>query len=266
MDLFLKKYQKHKIIEFFNNLKESGLIFYENNESLLKGFLFDPQSHIEAQLKDKSIGIVLTSNNKTAFNILKSSELNVSNLSFFHYESTFTDKNIAQFVEGKDFVLVDSTSYIPSFLQLFNRIALKRKIPWILVSCFRAYRGFIGPLFWGEETGCYSCYDKRVKSVLPQHKELLYYETYIDEKKTPTKIGNIEISFCKLVYTLAVIEVKKFLLSYGFPHTYKRLLEIEFDEYTTTWHNFYKVPFCPYCNSKSKLTCAPWLDAVSLEK
>ncbi len=263
---FLKQYPKDEILKFFGSLRDNGFIFFENDESLLKGFLFDPLSQVDENLKNKSIGIVLSANNKIAVDIVKSSELNGAKLSFFTYDSLPTEKKIEDFVDDKDFILVDATSYSPSFLHLFNKIVIKKSIPWLLISCFRANKGFVGPLFYGEETGCYSCYDKRVKSAFPHFKEQMNYENWLDEHNIPGKMGDIEISFYKLVYSYAIVEIKKFLLSYGFPHTYKRLMEIDFDEYTTTWHNFYKVPFCPHCNSKSVHANVPWLDPISIEK
>ncbi|MDR0603291.1 MAG: TOMM precursor leader peptide-binding protein [Bacteroidales bacterium] len=263
---FKKNYPQNEILKFFKGLKDNGFIFYETDDSLLKGFLFDPVTNLNENLNEKSIGIVVSSENKIGLEIVKSSELNKANLSFLIYSSVYDEEKIAEFVGGKDFIIVDSTSYIPSFLQLFNEVAIKNSIPWLLVSCLRYNRGFVGPLFYGEETGCYNCYDKRVKSALPKYNEFLNYENWIDKRNKPSKMGNIEISFIKFVYSFAIIETKKFLLSYGFPHTYKRLLEIDFDDYTTTWHNLYKVPFCPHCNSKRKYSSAPWLDSISLEK
>lgn len=38
---FLKKYQKNKVYSFFNDLKESGLFYFDTNKKLKSGQLFE---------------------------------------------------------------------------------------------------------------------------------------------------------------------------------------------------------------------------------
>jgi thiazole/oxazole-forming peptide maturase SagC family component len=265
VEKFSKKYNKDAILDFFKNLKENSLVFYEDDDALMKGKLYDPTIDIIAKWKEMNVGLIVATENSKAVDIAKKTDLVDCKFSIFKYNTSTEREKIEQFVVDKQFIIVDKTSYIPAFLSKFNKVAIEQNLPWLLISCIRANKAFVGPLFYGEQTGCYSCFEKRVKSAFPNYKELMIYENWLDEQNRPSHMGQIEQSHYKLAYQFAVLEVKKFLLNYGFPHTYKQMLEIDFNEYSTKWHHFYKVPFCSHCNHKHKDACAPWLDPISLE-
>lgn len=265
VEKLIKKYSKNVILDFFKNLKENNLIFYEDDDALMKGKLYDPEIDINVKWKEMNVGLILTTGNSQAVDIAKKSDLAECKFSIFKYDNSSGQEKLEQFVSDKQFVIVDKTSYIPALLNMLNEVAIKRNLPWLLLSCIRANKAFVGPLFYGEQTGCYSCFEKRVKSAFPNFKELVVYEKWLDEQNHPSCMGHVEQSLYKLAYQFAILEVKKFLLNYGFPHTYKQVLEVDFNEYNTQWHHFYKVPFCPHCNHKQKDACTPWLDPISLE-
>lgn len=262
---FKKKYPFNEILDFFFLLKQNGFLYYNDEDSLSEGKLYDSKFKSDEDFKQKRIGVVITKNNKIAYDIINASELVKSKLSILRYDKDTKRSEIVDFVAKNDFVIVDKTSYNPIFMRRYNDIAMSQNKPWLLISCFRAVRGYVGPLFWGEKTGCYSCFEKRVKSNFLNFKELSLYEDWLGESKNNSHIGNISTSDYTLIYNIAIIECKKFLMDYGFPHTYKQLYEINFDDLTSKWHHFYKVPFCPQCSTKMDNACAPWLDPITLE-
>ena len=260
-----KKYAFNEILDFFFLLKQNGFLYYNDEDSLSEGKLYDSKFSPNENLKKKNIGVVITKNNTMAYDIVTNSELAKTNLTILQYDKYTTDSEIVSFVSKNDFVIVDKTSYNPAFLRRYSDIAISQNKPWLLISCFRSVRGYVGPLFWGEKTGCYSCFERRVKSNFVNQEELSIYDNWLIENDSNSHIGQINLSNYNLVYNIAIIECKKFVLDYGFPHTYKQLYEINLDDLSTKWHHFYKVPFCPQCSTKMDNACAPWLDPITLE-
>lgn len=148
---FKEKYEFSEILDFFFTLKQNGFLHYNDESSLSEGNIYDSNFGIDEEFYKKNIGVVITKNNKIAYDIASNSELAKTNLSFLRYDKDTTDDEIRDFLFKKDFTIVDKTSYNPFFLSRYNKIALSLNKAWLLISCFRHNRGFVGPLFCGEK-------------------------------------------------------------------------------------------------------------------
>lgn len=269
INYLLQSFDKEAVFNFFHDLKEYKIIYFDTENDLLLGNIYSISWEQKIKsLNGKNVGIVIPYTNEYVSSILKNSELFHVKLDYFLYNpKKISVSKIQQFIRKKDFIIIDSTSFNPLFLIEFNKCAFLNQTPWLLVSSFRAGKSCIGPLFYGKESGCYECYLKRFKSTFPFVKEYKVYENWLIKEQKNSNLNGLNISNYKLMWDYAVIETEKFLLNYSFPQTYKSVIEINLDEFINTKHRFYRVPFCKVCysNEESK-SHAPWLDPITIEK
>ena len=108
---FKKKYPFNEILDFFFLLKQNGFLYYNDEDSLSEGKLYDSKFNSDEDFKQKRIGVVITKNNKIAYDIINASELVKSKLSILRYDKDTKRSEIVDFVAKNDFVIVDKTSY-----------------------------------------------------------------------------------------------------------------------------------------------------------
>lgn len=59
------------------------------------------------------------------------------------------------------FLLVDCICFNPYALRIINRVAVENNIPWLHIGGFENEQIKIGPIFYGKESGCYECLERR---------------------------------------------------------------------------------------------------------
>ena len=262
---FLKKYDKQQVYLFFNQLKESGLFYFETEEELFKGRFYEfieDVSHKQKLEQTTLVGLI----GKKESNIvkfLKDSDFN--NFVYLDMNKLEKENDVESIIKRSDFLVYDASLYNPTSIMDFNKLAIKYKTPWLLIQGVRNGKGYLGPLFFGKDTGCYNCFLKRIKSNLVYDQEYVGYESWLVKNKLFSKKGRHDKSYDRIVASLAILEIKKFVLDFGFPHTYGNLIEVDFDKYQTQLHTLYKVPFCEICYEDVEFSRAPWLSPATLE-
>lgn len=265
INMFLKKYDKTIIYSFFNDLKSSGIIFYEDNDYLMKGSFFEinKDDTYSIMLVKKSLGYI-SFGDSSVYSEIKKTKL--GDMASFFDLSKRKIENMESFIKNNDFIVYDASRYNPNDIHEFNSLAFKNKKPWLLVQGVIGSKAYIGPLFYGEETGCYNCYSKRVNSLRSYLVENKQYKDWLISNNKYSKPSNQDSSYHALVASFVSIEIKKFLLDLSFPNTYGNLITFDFDIYQVNLHPLHKLPFCPVCYEDVEFSRAPWLSPVTLKE
>ncbi len=269
--LLIKEFDQSKVIDVFSTLKDNGLLPLEELDSIpelqeKKTADFGAQQELTS-LEDLSVLIlsdgvigerlkeVLKRNNVTKITHLSPEEF-----------ASKSEEKIEQLVKGSSFSFFDATSWNPKGLELMNTKALEYKKTWLHIGGLEEYLFKIGPIFQGDETGCYDCLMKRMKSNYDHSDYLNEYEKYLKEmgkSAKPDKFIHLD-SFYDILANMAFIELTKFIQFWAVPTTWKKVITINALDFQTTSHDLLKVPFCDTCGTHVDFNPAPWLEPLKV--
>jgi bacteriocin biosynthesis cyclodehydratase domain len=186
---------------------------------------------------------------------------NVFNLSY----SELLEK--IETISNMDFMLVDGSCFNPVALKLINKTALANNKPWLYIGGFENEWMKIGPLFYGAESGCYECLEKRK---LSNSENPIYDEDYIcylSKLGISSKPDSIPLEDFQLniLANWAVIEMLRFFQEKKLIPTWKNVISLDTYKYKIYKSELLRNPYCPICRPAQKHTFSPWLDPQILD-
>ena len=260
----IKDYGKEKVYSFFLKFKTASIIFFDSEDALAEGNIFSAKASNDFKVEEaaqKSIIIISASsfpNILRQFSIFKNAEV-------FDASKMLDSNELDAVFSQSEMVIVDAFSANPQLMEEINSVALANNKPWLLVQGVYEQAGHVGPLFYGNETGCYQCFRDRLRSNMQNLESYDRYENWLREGNQFSKSGlMLSDSFGFHIASIVASEIEKFFLEYDVPQSYGFLLEVNALNYNVNAHRLYKVPFCSSCNTDFEYRRAPWLDPVTL--
>ncbi|WP_424001495.1 TOMM precursor leader peptide-binding protein [Maribacter sp. IgM3_T14_3] len=181
------------------------------------------------------------------------------------YFSEINDKNPKKIIDSalqrSDLLIVESNEWNPELLEFINIKALEADKAWMLVRGMWLGKGSIGPLFYGRETGCYSCLSARVKSNIEHLSYFLAYENYLMKEGKSSKPDWIPTGLQDIIVTMALYDALKFLSEWDVPETYGHLINI-FPSLSIEKHKLLKNPLCTVCKPELEYNISPWVENI----
>lgn len=261
-----RSYPKEKIFDVLQELDANNFLSFENARELTKTLGLkkdDPYGVGEQKLStisfvgEKSLGKLFAK---------KAEQYGFPQVKLFTNITEADDQQIRQVLADSDFLVVDGHHWNPLFLERFNELAVEAAKPWLYLGGIEGGSMKIGPIFWGEECGCYHCLKLRIKS---HDAYLNYSEEYENHLKAnnltakPDRLPGYDI-LVDMIAGYAVLETSKFLHCWSVPETWKSYVSINVFNYGMTKHHLLKVPFCEVCQPELAYAPAPWLEPVTL--
>lgn len=255
-------YDRAKIIEVLKILDEHELLPIE-----LTTHVNEITNSIKSVINDQALFIV--GNGKLAQVLLQASQtLNFKNIQLYSYDQLTNENEIENLVLQSDFFLVDGNHWSPYHTELINHYALKHHKPWLYIPGVENTVMKIGPLFFGQETGCYHCLISRVKSNYDYPSFLDSYEHYLKHHKKGAKpdlsLPHLDLAY-QLIASITLLEVSKFLEQWALPATWRSLISVDSHSLQVLKHPLLKKPFCEACKSHLAYHAAPWLESITLK-
>ena len=183
-------------------------------------------------------------------------------------QKAFDDKiKMPDVVREANFLIVDGCEWSPYHIEDLNARSIETSTPWLYLGGIEETAFKIGPLFYGQETGCYNCLISRLKSNHEHPHFLTSYEEYLRINKIaskPDKISNSNI-FKNIIANIAGLEVINFFTPWSLPVTWKSVFSFDLASLSTSKHALLKKPFCETCKPDILYNPSPWLEAVTLK-
>lgn len=178
-----------------------------------------------------------------------------------------TDVNIEKITIESDFIIVDASHWSPSDIEIINEFTIKHNKPWLHIGGIEGYAFKIGPLFYGDRTGCYNCLISRILSNHDFPEFLISYKNYLTTNNKSSKRDIIfdEELYCNILANLTVLELKKYFNEWSLPTTWRTVLKIEIVDFSVSKHKLLKKPYCEVCNPQILYNSSPWLEAITLK-
>lgn len=182
-------------------------------------------------------------------------------------EQNATEEYVLDFIDRNDFIVMDATYWNPRLLSDFNRLMLLRGKPWLYVDgMIDSIHYSIGPIFHGEETGCYECLESRIRSNDYNLTYSLSYKKFLEENNKFSKNLVVSKPIEEIIANFIILEVNKYNLGIGIPETWKNTLLFNINSYSISKHYFLKNPLCSACHPQLSYTTSPWLENIIDEK
>jgi bacteriocin biosynthesis cyclodehydratase domain-containing protein len=264
-------YDKAKVIDVLSSLKDYGLLPYESLSEVpeLNAVCSTEAGPTQALKALDTLNIVVISDGAMGRHLTDTlvqrgaTQAKYLSASLF---ASFDQGQVDEMMEQTDFFFADASAWNPAALDILNKAALKRKKPWLYIGGVEEYQVKIGPLFLGNETGCYDCLIQRIKS---NHGYVPYLNSYEQHLRSnlksskPDKFIHLD-AYNSIVAEYAFLELTKFVQFWSVPSTWRRVLVINMLNYETQGHDLLKVPFCETCNQQHFYNPSPWLEPISL--
>ncbi|AQW95516.1 hypothetical protein CMT56_15715 [Elizabethkingia anophelis] len=259
------KGDESKILDILSLLKEYGLLPDAISSEIDGGVSFDKLKLSENKKPISETSVVILGDGYLSTKIVELLMIeNFSKVSRFQLNSKLNYDNL---VLDNDIIIVDSTHWSPSDLENINTLALKYHKPWLHVGGIDGFSLKVGPLFYGDRTGCYNCLISRILSNHEYPEFLISYGSYLKENKKSSKkdiIPDEEIHL-NILANYVVLEVKKFFIEWALPMTWRAVVKIELGDFSISRHKLLKKPFCEICNPQLDYNPSPWLEAITLK-
>lgn len=259
----VKTFSQPSVLKFFGILKSAGIIVFDSNETLSSGHFFDRSEAIDHSIEENAKRPIVVLTTSQLGSLMKGYKI-FSSAKFANLQKISENELDGLFAEA-EFIIVENGAHNPALMGIINKKLLQRKIPWLLVPGVYSSAGIIGPMFSGDDTGCYNCFHQRLRS---NAADLPAFDRY-DEWLTNTAHFGREAhagsgAFLQHLASLVAMETECFLLNNGLPQTYGYMLSVDPYNYRIEPHRLYKVPFCEICNDNFEYRRAPWMDSVTL--
>jgi molybdopterin-synthase adenylyltransferase len=163
-----------------------------------------------------------------------------------------TDEDVANAIEGSDFVLGCVDPGLASITYKLNRACLKLRT-WWSTGTFSAFEGIVGPMVIPHETACYLCYQGRVVACRDDPIDALADLKQQDESKEDTSMFRENLAFgAGIVGNLLALQAFQALTG-SRPATVGRILSVDFMSSTMSQHVVLRKPWCPACFSAGQV-------------
>lgn len=176
------------------------------------------------------------------------------------------ESDIKNLMSLNDFVIVDSSIWNPYLMEQINDIALTLNCPWLLIDgLIDPINYSIGPIFHGQDSGCYECYRNRIRSNDEFFPYTKAYENYLKQDKKTAKPDIVSESIKDIIANIVVMDISKYLGGWYPPETWRASLIFNTQNYQSSKHNFLKAPICYKCNPTLDYNTSPWLESITLK-
>lgn len=186
----------------------------------------------------------------------------------FGYENlriieTPTDKLTRAIIDSiaceSDFVVMDAYYWNPRVLSEFNETMLLHKKPWLYVDGMIDDLNYsIGPIFHGEETGCYECMQSRIAGNDVNNSYTQSYKKYLIREGAFSKNKECSLLIEDILASMILLDINKYIFGTGVPETWKNVLLFNTTDYSLSKQYFLKNPLCDTCNPKLPFAYSPW--------
>jgi len=165
-------------------------------------------------------------------------------------------------LNGFDFMLVDCSCFNPLALRIINKVSITNKSPWLYIGGFENEQIKLGPIFFGKESGCYECLEKRKLSNLENPKYDQEFIRYLIETKQSSYPDSIPLEDFQLNFLAnwCVIEMLRFFEDKKLLPTWKGIISFNLYKYEIERSELLRNPFCTTCRPTHENTFSPWLD------
>ncbi|GAB3999129.1 hypothetical protein GCM10028807_48480 [Spirosoma daeguense] len=261
-----RTYPKEKIFDVLQELDANNFLSFENARDLAQTLNIKKDNPYSIDLSkapvitfvgDKSLGQLFQK---------KAGQYGFDQVRLFTAIAEADETQLRTVLQESDFLVVDGHHWNPFFLEQFNELAVEANKPWLYIGGLEASNLKVGPIFWGEECGCYNCLKLRLKS----HDNFLVYseeyENHLRENRLtakPDRLPGYDM-LIDMMANYAVLETSKFLHCWSIPETWKAYVSVDIFSYRITKHHLLKVPFCEVCQPELAYSPAPWLEPVTL--
>jgi hypothetical protein len=141
-----------------------------------------------------------------------------------------------------DLIVVSQQAHDPVLLEAMDDYAKRARVPWLLVRCFSAEEGWVGPLFVPFDTASYLSLEARLQANLSHVEDYRLLGEFVRESGSPAAAcGGLEPNFLVLA-GIAAAEAVKFLSGFAVPQLAGRFLTIHFGTWATELHEVLRVP------------------------
>lgn len=269
-----REFSADKVLSVFSELKENDLLPADyigeqannqsdnGNASKQAYAYYQPAPSGESIPVDAKVGLIGAGN---ILNLLqqKAKGSDLQQVATLELTDKLKDQQLIDYVTEQDFLIVDADLWNPYYLNLINETALAQNKPWMIIRGVEGGHGYVGPLFWGKETGCYHCLISRVKSNMEFRSYFEEYERYLSKHRKSSRKEWAPPFFQELITSMALYEAHKFLSEWAVPEIYGAQLSLSFT-LDLNRHTLLKAPLCPVCKPTVDYNLAPWLEAVTL--
>ena len=270
-----KEFDTGKVINVLADLRDCGLLPIEELASVPElapdsSNNSNGQQPVQQELKQlEELNILILSDGKVGkklHEVLESKGLKGVKTISADLFASLSQNQVDETISGADFCFMDASAWNPMAIELLNKSALKHSKPWLHIGGLEEYLLKIGPLFLGNETGCYDCFIKRVKS---NHSYIQHFNSYeyhlkqTGKSSKPDQFIHLD-SYNEILANVAYLELTKFFQLWSVPTTWKKLLTINALDFDIQSHDLLKVPFCETCNSNQFYNPSPWLEPISI--
>lgn len=242
-----------------DNLEESSEIL-KNETDFLPWLNEEYKSLSEIKIGfigEKELGVKI----KEKALLSKYKEVSIRNL-----DGKVDESEIKKIISENDFLIVDSSVWDPYLMEQVNDIALSLNCPWLLIDgLIDPVNYSIGPIFHGQDSGCYECYRNRVRSNDEFFSYTKVYENYLRENRKMAKPDVVSEPIKDIIANIVVMDISKYLGGWYPPETWRASLIFNSQNYQFSKHNFLKAPICYKCNPILDYNTSPWLESITLK-
>ncbi len=239
-----------EIIDSLSNSSEEGKEIINFSEIYYQIMLWEQQGLIiEAKnydIKTELINLLenLNINLKEAIKKLKLFSLSIKALGNTNKDDlSFKIKslgiNLVSEDLSADLQIVLTDDYLADDLSEYNRQALARNRPWLIVKTADD-RIWLGPLFIPDKTGCWECLAHRLRAHLP-------IETYLKNQKEKITRPPITSIGQDMAANLTIVEIIKWLLQKENENIEGKILTFDMLKMQCQSHQLCKRPQCREC-------------------
>jgi len=264
-----RTYPKEKVLDVLQELDANNFLSFDNARELSKtlGIKKDNPYGPSATEPQKPAAITFVGDKSLGRLFIKKAEqYGFDQVNLFSAINDADDQQIRKILADSDFLVVDGHHWNPLFLERFNELAVEANKPWLYIGGIEGANLKVGPIFWGEECGCYHCLKLRLKSHDTYLNYSDEYETHLKanhQTAKPDRLPGYDI-LVDMIASYAVLETSKYLHCWSVPETWKSYISVDVFTYGVTKHHLLKVPFCEVCQPELAYSPAPWLEPVTL--
>lgn len=187
------------------------------------------------------------------------------NVLLLKFEQVINNENI---LNGFDFMLVDCSCFNPLALRIINKVAITNNSPWLYIGGFENEQIKLGPIFFGRESGCYECLEKRQLSNLENPQYDQEFIRYLIETKQSSHPDSIPLEDFQLNFLAnwCTIEMLRFFEEKKLLPTWKGIISFDQYKYKVERSELLRNPYCTVCRPIQENTFSPWLDPKITEE
>jgi bacteriocin biosynthesis cyclodehydratase domain-containing protein len=149
-------------------------------------------------------------------------------------------------VGDHDWVVAAQDCFEPEELAALNRAALHHKVPWSLV-CLDGHEGWVGPTFIPGQTGCFTCFRRRLFAGAAEPKYVFADPAVtVHRVPSPCSAGPETRAWVSLITSIFALEL--IAATRGCSFTFNHMLIVHRLDLTFEREAVLRLPRCPDCS------------------